>query len=80
MTNIRTICEVAGFGTSDIPAWKHIVVCLIIPAIDEYDTGVLDVLQTMGICQERIMKKDVDGKPPVYPHCTRLTTVDDAHF
>ena len=80
MTNIRTICEVSGFGNRDVPAWKHIVVCLIIPAIDEYDAGVLDVLQTMGICQERIMKKDVGGKAPVYPHFTSLTAVDDAHF
>jgi hypothetical protein len=80
MTNIRTICEVSGFGTSHIPAWKHIVVCLIIPAIDEYDTGVLDVLQTMGVCQERIMKMDVGGKAPVPPHRMRLTAAGDTHF
>jgi chitin synthase len=74
MKDIQTICggKSAAFGTRDTPAWKQIVVCLVIPGIDEYDTGVLDVLQTMGIFQDRIMKKDVNGKAPVNPPLAQI--------
>jgi len=67
MRNIRTICEQkhSGFWNRDVPAWKKIVVCLIADGIDPCDPGTLDVLQTIGVFQDGIMKGVIDGKETV---------------
>ena len=68
MKNIRTICnqKSSSFWNKDTPAWKKIVVCLIFDGIDPCDPGTLDVLQTIGVFQDGIMKKDIDGKETVF--------------
>lgn len=68
MKNIRHICNLtnSSFWNRDTPAWKKIVVALIFDGIDPCDPGTLDVLQTMGVFQDGIMKKDIDGKETVY--------------
>jgi chitin synthase len=81
MKNIRTICnqKSSSFWNRDTPAWKQIVVCLVFDGIDPCDPGTLDVLQTIGVFQDGIMKKDIDGKETVTPYISCLTP-DNAHF
>ena len=75
MKNIRNICnqKASSFWNRDTPAWKKIVVCLVFDGIDPCDPGTLDVLQTMGVFQDGIMKKDIDGKETVYSCDISLT-------
>lgn len=47
------------------PAWQKIVVCLICDGIDNVDKSVFDVLATIGVYQDGILKKDVNGKETV---------------
>ena len=67
MTNIRSICndKSSSFWNRDIPAWKKIVVCLLFDGIDPCDPATLDVLQTMGVFQDGILKRDIDLKKTV---------------
>ena len=67
MKNIRTICnQKSSFWNRDTPAWKKIVVCLIFDGIDPADPNTLDVLQTLGVFQDGVLKKDIDGKETVF--------------
>jgi len=68
MKNIRHICNLksSSFWNRDIPAWKKIVVCLVFDGIDPCDPGTLDVLATIGVFQDGIMKKAIDGKETVH--------------
>ncbi|KAE8440996.1 hypothetical protein EG329_006133 [Mollisiaceae sp. DMI_Dod_QoI] len=63
MVNIREICNLkrSEFWNVSGPAWQKIVVCIVCDGIDPCDKGVLDVLGTIGLYQDGIMKKDVDG-------------------
>jgi chitin synthase len=81
MKNIRTICnqKSSSFWNRDTPAWKKIVVCLVFDGIDPCDPGTLDVLATLGVFQDGIMKKDIDGKETVYLSLTTSNS-DHAHF
>ncbi|SGY21407.1 BQ5605_C016g08233 [Microbotryum silenes-dioicae] len=54
-------------------AWKRIVVCLVFDGIDPADKGSLDVLATIGLYQDGVMKKDVDGRETV-AHIFEYTT------
>ncbi|KAI5480781.1 chitin synthase, glycosyltransferase family 2 protein [Pseudohyphozyma bogoriensis] len=54
-------------------AWKRIVVCLVFDGIAPADKATLDVLATIGLYQDGIMKKDVDGKETV-AHVFEYTT------
>lgn len=67
MKNIRHICnqKASSFWNQDTPAWKKIVVCLVFDGIDPCDSGTLDILQTIGVFQDGVMKKDIDGKETV---------------
>jgi len=67
MKNIRTICNqtTSSFWNRDTPAWKKIVVCLLFDGIDPCDPGALDVLQTIGVFQDGLLKRDIDGKTTV---------------
>lgn len=53
--------EAGRFGE----AWKRIVVCLVFDGIAPADKAALDVLATIGLYQDGVMKKDVDGKETV---------------
>lgn len=46
------------------PAWKNIVVCILMDGIEDCDKSVLDILGTMGAYQD-VVKKDVNGKKPI---------------
>jgi chitin synthase len=68
MKNIRHICsQKSSFWNREVPAWKQIVVCLVFDGIDPASPGTLDVLQTIGLFQDGLIKKDIDGKETVYP-------------
>ncbi|ODH46515.1 chitin synthase B [Paracoccidioides brasiliensis] len=67
MQNIRDIVNLkkSEFWNKGGPAWQKIVVCLVFDGIDPCDKDTLDVLATVGIYQDGVMKKDVDGKETV---------------
>ena len=64
MQNIREIVNLkkSEFWNKGGPAWEKIVVCLVFDGIDPCDKGTLDILATIGIYQDGIMKKDIDGR------------------
>ncbi|KAK9447135.1 chitin synthase-domain-containing protein [Limtongia smithiae] len=75
MQNIRDICNLrrTRFWNQGGPAWKKIVVTLIFDGLDPCDKNVLDVLATIGIYQEIVMRKDIDGAETV-AHIFEYTT------
>jgi len=75
MQNIRDIVNLkkSSFWNKGGPAWQKIVVCLVFDGIDKTDKNVLDVLATIGIYQDGVVKKDVDGNDTV-AHIFEYTT------
>ncbi len=75
MQNIRDIVNLkkSEFWNKGGPAWQKIVVCLVFDGIDPCDKDTLDVLATIGIYQDGVMKKDVDGQETV-AHIFEYTT------
>lgn len=75
MQNVKEIVNLkkSEFWNKGGPAWQKIVVTLIFDGIDPCDKGVLDVLATLGIYQDGVMKKDIDGKETV-AHIFEYTT------
>lgn len=78
MQNIRDIVNLkkSEFWNKGGPAWQKIVVCLIFDGIDPCDKGTLDVLATIGIYQDGIMKRDIDGKETtahIFEYTTQLS-------
>ncbi|PIG82547.1 chitin synthase C [Aspergillus arachidicola] len=75
MQNIREIVNLkkTEFWNKGGPAWQKIVVCLIFDGIDPCDKNTLDVLATVGVYQDGIMKHDVDGRETV-AHIFEYTT------
>ncbi|RAR00376.1 chitin synthase [Stemphylium lycopersici] len=67
MRNIRDIVNLqkSKFWHLGGPAWQKIVVCLVFDGIDNVDKEVLDVLATIGVYQDGVLKKDVNGKETV---------------
>ncbi|KAG8740079.1 Chitin synthase, class 2 [Ceratobasidium sp. 414] len=79
MLNIRDICKTkqskywrkhAEEGT---PAWQKITVALIVDGLEPMDKSVLDILATVGVYQDGVMKKEVDKKETV-AHIFEYTT------
>lgn len=64
MQNIREIVNLkrSEFWNKGGPAWQKIVVCLVFDGIDPCDKDTLDVLATIGIYQDGVMKRAVDKK------------------
>ena len=75
MQNIRDIVNLkkSEFWNKGGPAWQKIVVCLVFDGIDPCDKGTLDLLATIGIYQDGVMKKDIDGNETV-AHIFEYTT------
>ncbi|KAK2731434.1 Chitin synthase, class 2 [Onygenales sp. PD_40] len=75
MQNIREIVNLkkSEFWNKGGPAWQKIVVCLVFDGIDPCDKDTLDVLATVGVYQDGVMKRDVDGKETV-AHIFEYTT------
>ena len=78
MQNIRDIVNLkkSEFWNKGGPAWQKIVVCMVFDGIDPCDKGTLDLLATIGIYQDGIMKRDIDGKETeahVFEYTTQLS-------
>ena len=71
MLNIRDICRTKQskfwrrHAEEGEPAWKKITVALIVDGLEPMDKSVLDILATVGVYQDGVMKKQVDGKDTV---------------
>ncbi|ODM22438.1 Chitin synthase C [Aspergillus cristatus] len=75
MQNVRDIVNLkkSEFWNKGGPAWQKIVVSLVFDGIDPCDKNTLDVLATIGIYQDGVMKRDVDGRETV-AHIFEYTT------
>lgn len=71
MLNIRDICKTKQSkfwrrsAEEGNPGWQKIVVALIVDGLEAMDKSVLDILATVGVYQDGVMKKDIDGKPTI---------------
>jgi chitin synthase len=67
MQNVRDIVNLkkSEFWNKGGPAWQKIVVCLVFDGIEPCDKNTLDLLATIGVYQDGVMKKDVDGRETV---------------
>ncbi|CAH7688751.1 class III chitin synthase [Phakopsora pachyrhizi] len=85
MMNLRDMCKAkwsefrrlssrgdAEAGSTD--AWKMISVVLVFDGIEPADKATLDVLATIGLYQDGVMKRDVDGKE-TQAHLFEYTTL-----
>ncbi|KAJ5914456.1 Chitin synthase C [Penicillium tannophilum] len=82
MQNIRDITSLrkSVFWNKGGPAWQKIVCCMVFDGIDPCDKNTLDVLATIGVYQEGIMKKSVDGRETVahiFEYTTQLSVTPD---
>jgi chitin synthase len=82
MQNIRDIANLkkSKFWNAGGPAWQKIVVCLIFDGIDKVDKNVFDVLATIGVYQDGVLKKDVNGKETVahiFEYTSQLSVTPD---
>jgi len=79
MQNIRDICRNrwskywSKCEEEGQPAWQRIVVSLVFDGIDPCDKEVLDLLATVGVYQDGIMKRQVDERETV-AHLFEYTT------
>lgn len=79
MLNIRDICKSKASkfwkrsAEEGRPGWQRIVVSLVFDGIDPCDKEVLDLLATVGVYQDGVMKRKVDGKETV-AHIFEYTT------
>ncbi|KAI0068690.1 chitin synthase [Artomyces pyxidatus] len=79
MLNIRDICKTKQSkywrrsAEEGVPGWQKITVALIVDGLEPMDKTVLDVLATVGVYQDGVMKKQVDGKDTV-AHIFEYTT------
>ncbi|QKX54176.1 uncharacterized protein TRUGW13939_01260 [Talaromyces rugulosus] len=78
MQNVRDIVNLkrTQFWNKGGPAWQKIVVCLVFDGMDPCDKETLDLLATVGIYQDGIMKHDVDGKETeahIFEYTTQLS-------
>lgn len=71
MLNIRDICKTKKSkywrqnAEAGAPGWQKIVVALVVDGLEAMDKSVLDILATIGVYQDGVMKKQVDGKDTV---------------
>ncbi|KAL2109709.1 hypothetical protein VUR80DRAFT_2111 [Thermomyces stellatus] len=82
MQNIRDIVNLkkSTFWNAGGPAWQKIVVCLVFDGIDKVDKNVFDVLATIGIYQDGVIKRDVNGKETVahiFEYTSQLSVTPD---
>ncbi|KAI0032864.1 chitin synthase [Vararia minispora EC-137] len=71
MLNIRDICRTKKSkywrrsAEEGVPGWHRITIALIVDGLEPMDKTVLDILATVGVYQDGVMKKQVDGKDTV---------------
>ncbi|KZV76117.1 glycosyltransferase family 2 protein [Peniophora sp. CONT] len=79
MINIRDICKTKQSkywrrsAEEGVPPWQRITIALVVDGLEAMDKTVLDILATIGVYQDGIMKKQVDGKDTV-AHIFEYTT------
>ncbi|KAK0473386.1 glycosyltransferase family 2 protein [Armillaria novae-zelandiae] len=79
MMNVRDICKTKKskywrtHAEAGSPGWQKIVVVLVVDGLEAMDKSVLDILATVGVYQDGVMKKQIDGKPTV-AHIFEYTT------
>ncbi|KAJ6626890.1 glycosyltransferase family 2 protein [Mycena sp. CBHHK59/15] len=79
MLNVRDICKTRKSkywktnAEAGQPGWQKIVVVLIVDGLEAMDKSVLDILATVGVYQDGVMKKEVDKKETV-AHIFEYTT------
>ncbi|KAJ7068219.1 glycosyltransferase family 2 protein [Mycena amicta] len=79
MLNIRDICKTKQSkfwrrtAEEGNPGWQKIVVALIVDGLEAMDKSVLDILATVGVYQDGVMKKEIDSKSTV-AHIFEYTT------
>ncbi|OCK80436.1 glycosyltransferase family 2 protein, partial [Lepidopterella palustris CBS 459.81] len=76
--NIRDIANLKNseFWNKGGPAWQKIVVCILIDGIDSADKSIFDILATLGVYQDGIIKKGIDGqetKAHIFEYTTQLS-------
>jgi len=79
--NIRDVVtlEHSKFWNRGGPAWQKIVVCLLFDGIEPCDKETLDVLATVGVYQDGVMKREVDGKDTtahIFEYTTQLSVTE----
>ncbi|EFP76086.2 uncharacterized protein PGTG_02527 [Puccinia graminis f. sp. tritici CRL 75-36-700-3] len=82
MLNLRDMCKakwsefrhMANKSETATEAWKMISVVLVFDGIEPADKATLDVLATIGLYQDGIMKRQVDGKE-TQAHVFEYTTL-----
>jgi chitin synthase len=79
--NIRDIVNLkkSEFWNQGGPAWQKIVVCLVFDGIDPCDKNTLDVLATIGVYQDGIMKRSVDARETT-AHIVSLTILSSCQI
>ncbi len=70
MLNIRDICKAKSkywrrSAEEGVPGWQKITVALIVDGLEAMDKTVLDILATVGVYQDGVMKKQVDEEDTV---------------
>ncbi|KAI0426449.1 chitin synthase G [Xylaria sp. FL1042] len=76
MENIRDIINLRPaslFWNKGGPTWQKIVLCIVMDGVDACDKGALAVLATVGVFQQGVLKKEVNGKDTV-AHIFEYTT------
>ncbi|KAI0017126.1 glycosyltransferase family 2 protein [Xylariomycetidae sp. FL0641] len=77
MQNIRSICNLkkSTFWNKNGAPWEKIVVCLVFDGAEKADKNVLDVLATLGVYQDDVIKnKDKVGGKDTTAHIFEFTT------
>ncbi|KAJ5094863.1 hypothetical protein N7456_010724 [Penicillium angulare] len=81
MQNIREICRARSeFWSKGGPAWQKVVCTVVMDGIELGHRNTLDTLATIGVFQEDIMKKSVNGKETVahiFEYTTQLSVTED---
>jgi chitin synthase len=84
MLNIRDICKTKQSkywrrsAEEGVPGWQKITVALIVDGLEAMDKTVLDLLATVGVYQDGVMKKQVDDKDTVahiFEVCSKFSVV-----
>jgi len=66
----RVICTLkkSSFWNKGGPAWQKLVVCLLVDGLDACDPGFLDVLATIGLFQQRLLRSQMEDGREVLGH------------
>ena len=86
MMNIRDICKTKQSkywrrsAEEGNPGWQKITVALIVDGLEAMDKTVLDILATVGVYQDGVMKHKVDGKETVAHIFEVYTNYSESEF